>query len=68
MKEGPLTELEIDELRNAYQAVEADNERLRGVLLHITELHDARSELYTNDADCAANMADHARKAIAKSP
>jgi hypothetical protein len=38
--------------------------QLREVLRHIVECHDARSELYTSEEDCAATLADHARKAL----
>jgi len=39
-------------------------ERLRDVLRQIVDAHDARSELFTSDADCAANLADRARSAL----
>lgn len=50
------------EYANSLKAIAA---RLHAALLHISEHYDARSELYTSDADCAAGMADIAKRAIA---
>lgn len=41
-------------------------EEYRRALMDIVDSWDARSELYTSDEDCAANLADHARKALAR--
>ena len=37
---------------------------LRSTLQRIVDHYDTRAELYTNDADVAAGMADIARKAL----
>lgn len=42
----------------------AEVERLREALTVIVDSYDARSELFTNDEDCAANLADRARAAV----
>lgn len=49
----------IEKLRRRSDA----NNRLLAALIDIAETHDARSELFTNDADCAATLADKARRA-----
>lgn len=43
----------------------AENHRLRGELHRVVQHFDMRAELYTNDADAAAGMADIARQAVA---
>jgi hypothetical protein len=42
-----------------------DNERMRVWLQNIVDVYDARSELFTSEAECAASMADRARAALA---
>jgi hypothetical protein len=42
------------------------NNDLVFALMNIVDSWESRSELYTNDADCAANLADHARHALKK--
>jgi hypothetical protein len=39
-------------------------DRLRAVLRRIVDHYDMRSEIYTNDADLAANMAEIARQGL----
>jgi hypothetical protein len=41
-------------------------ERLRSELRGIISAYERRSEMFTNDADCAANLADRARAALTK--
>ena len=44
--------------------LKAENERLRAELRRILNHYEARSELYTNDADLSAGMASIAQVAI----
>jgi len=41
-------------------------DKFKKTLQNIVECYDARSELYTNDADCAGNLADQARAVLAQ--
>ncbi len=46
----------------------AEVSRLRAALQNIVEAHHACSELYTSHEDCAAGLADRARKALGETP
>lgn len=46
-------------------ALKQENGRLQSSLQKIVSCYEARSELYTNDADCAANQYDWAKQAVA---
>jgi len=55
----------LDELEKRVRDLETRPvEEPLAVLRSIVDAYDARSELFTNDADCAANLADRARKGI----
>lgn len=41
-----------------------ENNRLRAWLVNMVEIYAIRSELFTNDADCAASLADRAKAAL----
>ena len=46
----------------------ADAGKVDAALRDIVSAYDRRSELFTNDADCAANLADRARRSLTGSP
>lgn len=60
----PYGEAIVEALNARFGSGEDEIKRLRGVLLHITQLHELCNELYTSHEDCAWAMAAHARKAL----
>jgi hypothetical protein len=44
--------------------LEGEWDEARTVLLSIVQVYEARSELFTNDADCAGNLHDRAKAAL----
>ncbi len=52
---------EMIRLRETIAGQHDEIERLQAVLQNISEVYDARSELFTNDEDCAATLAAKAR-------
>lgn len=63
----PLSERDAEHLSVVAQGIvdqAAEIERLREWLGMIAEVHDIRADIFTNDADCAASLADRARAAL----
>lgn len=56
----------VPAMADRIEALEAENARLRGTLVSVMQVYEARTELFTSDADCAANMYDRACAALNK--
>ena len=56
----------IEQLSAERDRLAEENARLRMALQNIVDSYEASSELHTSSADCAANLYDHAYKALGK--
>jgi hypothetical protein len=63
-KPEPAEELDFHDLAISVGKLCGAHERARATLVKIKESYEARSELFTSDADCAANLAAWAIKAL----